>query len=137
MINGQLYDWESIKVNVLGLALEGITDIEYDEEGEKNEVYGRGTKPIGYGRGNHKAAGKVTLLLHEYNNLKAAAAAVGGILRIPPFPIVVSYKNDDQPLSIDTLIDCVFTKKSKSASQGDTEVTVDVEFKIMGLIKEL
>ena len=44
-------------LGIPGLNLQ-IQSIDYEDELEKEEVYGKGQKPRGYGEGNYKASGK-------------------------------------------------------------------------------
>ena len=48
-VNRKAYDWGDVDLQLPGLALE-VQEISYDDEQEKELVYGRGNKPRGYGR---------------------------------------------------------------------------------------
>lgn len=128
-INGNTHDWESIAITLpTGVVLEA-QDIEYSDEKEIEEVYGKGGMPRAYGRGNYKASGKLTILRSEL----APLLGMGGTYEIPPLPIAVSYANDDQPVpQLDLLKDCKVTKRSFTAAQGDKAITVVLEFQILG-----
>jgi len=128
MINGVTYDWESITVTLLSGQVAEIQEIEYSDEKDISEVYGKGGMPRAYGRGNYKAEGKMTLLRSELLALGTAA----GTYELPPLPVVVSFSNDDLPIQVDLLKDCKLTKRSIRASQGDEMVAVEIEFKILG-----
>ena len=64
-VNGKAYDWGDVDLQLPGLALE-IQEISYDDEQEKELVYGKGSKPRGYGKGNYKPTGKLSLLRDDY-----------------------------------------------------------------------
>ena len=135
-INGQTYDWESITTTISGLILDGIQEITYKDEKDKEPIYGRGNVPIAYGSGKYKASGKLSLLKTEYNKIKNIALPFGGLYKLPPFPITVSYKNEDQPMTTDILPDCSITSIDRKGKQGDKELIVDVEFIILSQIVE-
>ena len=132
MINGQTYDWESVSATILGRTLDGIKDISYDEEQEIEAVYGRGSRPIAYGKGKYKSSGKMTLLKSEYNELKKLVDDKGGIYKMKPFEITVVYQNDDQTSVTEILSECLIKKVGRSAKQGDKELTVSIDLEILG-----
>ena len=46
LINGVNYSWSNVKVNIFGVPMVGITDIEYDITQKKENNYGSGTNPV-------------------------------------------------------------------------------------------
>lgn len=54
MVNGKVYSWEDITINVPGLEEIAITEISYDFEQEAELIYRSGGAPCGYGTGNKK-----------------------------------------------------------------------------------
>ena len=51
MVNGKVYSWEDITINVPGLEEIAITEISYDFEQEAELIYRSGGAPCGYGTG--------------------------------------------------------------------------------------
>lgn len=138
-INGKNYDWEDIHVTTLIGEQIGITEIKYSDEQSVTARYGRGAVPRGYGRGNYEASGSMVLDRDEWEKLKLALVALsntGGIYDHTPFPIVVSYANDDMGTVIDTLRDCKISKfDGGGGSQGDDNVSpITCEFTILSPI---
>lgn len=138
-INGKNYDWEDIHVTTLTGEQIGITEIKYSDEQSVTARYGRGAVPRGYGRGNYEASGSMVLDRDEWEKLKLALVALGntgGIYDHTPFPIVVSYANDDMGTVIDTLRDCKISKfDGGGGSQGDDNVSpITCEFTILSPI---
>ncbi|CAH8721624.1 hypothetical protein WDD9_006381 [Paenibacillus melissococcoides] len=43
--------------------------ISYDDELEKEVAYGKGQRPRGYGEGNYKSEGKLSLLRDDYDDI--------------------------------------------------------------------
>jgi hypothetical protein len=124
MINGSLYDWESIEILLPSGVAIGIASISYDDERPIEERYGRGSTPRGYGRKNYKASAKMELDIDEAERLAVllAASGGGGIYDSLPFPIVVAYAPAGQPIITDMLPLCKITKTSSGAKQGDDNV---------------
>ena len=98
--------------------------------------YGKGRKPRGFGTGNYKAEGKVSLLRDDYDALidycKSKNKALFDLL-IPK--IVVSYANEGDRTRSDTLSKVTFTKRSHKAAQGDKNLKVDLDMIIVGGIE--
>lgn len=133
-INGNLYDWESVQIQLPGGTAIGINSISYNDERAIEARYGKGSTPRGFGRGNYKAGGNMELDLDEHERLRDAQG--GSVYGGEPFTIVVSYANDDQPTVTDTLPDCKITKQDSSAKQGDSNVGVrKLDFEILSPIK--
>ena len=120
-INGRNYDWEDINVMLPNGISIGLTEIAYKDGQDVEARYGRGATPRGYGRKNYEASFSFTLDRDEWERVKKELAATGGggIYDHLPFPIVVSYANDDMGTLTDTLPDCKITSFDQSTSQGD------------------
>ncbi len=131
MINGRTYDWESLTVTMPWGISYSIREISYDEEKSITPLIGRGDKPYAYGRGSYKGSGKFTIDLSEYDRIAAFAASFGGILNLPPFPIVLAYANGEQLPRVDVLPQCKITKKGRSIKTGDGEEVVSIDFEML------
>ncbi|GAB6170784.1 hypothetical protein JCM15765_02620 [Paradesulfitobacterium aromaticivorans] len=129
MINGRVYDWESITIALPYGVVIGIESIEYKDSKEKEFVYGKGAMPVGRGEGNYKAEGKLTVLREEYQNLLDYCKQIGkSFYKIPPFPVTVSYANDGEPVKTDVVKGCSFNERSQSMKQGDKSVSKELSF---------
>ena len=116
-VNGNLYDWESVEVQLPGGVAVGITNISYSDERPIEARYGKGNVPRGYGRKNYKATGSMELDRDEAEALREALG--GSVYNSKPFQIVVSYGNDDMPTVTDTLPAVKITKNDTSAGQDN------------------
>lgn len=131
-VNGKAYSWGDVDVKLPGLVL-NVQEISYDDEQDMEEVYGSGNKPRGYGVGNYKASGKVSMLRDDYDDFLAWCKAK----KIPFYKleipsIVVSYANEGERTRIDELKKVKITKRSNKAAQGDKSLTVDMDIMIVG-----
>lgn len=132
IVNGKNYDWADVDVKFPGLVLV-LQEISYDDEQEMEESYGKGNKPRGYGTGNYKASGKMSMLRDDYEDLLAYCKSKGiPFFKIEIPSIVVSYANEGQRTVIDELKKVKFTKRSTKAAQGDKSLTVDIDLMIIG-----
>lgn len=118
-INGKKYSWEDITITLPHGVVIGIQDIEYSDKKETNAEYGKGSIPLGYSEGNYEAEVKFTLLLDEAKKLNDAFKIYPAFYRHKPFPIVVSYANEDDRTLTDILPSVKLTEKKQSAKQGD------------------
>ncbi len=133
-VNGKVYDWADINLSFAGFSTE-VQEISYDDELEKEQVYGKGNKPRGYGTGNYKASGKLSLLRDDYQDLVDYCNRKKiSLYSLVIDKIVVAYGKNGQRMTVDVLDKVTFTKRGKSAKQGDKSLTVDLDFIIVGQI---
>lgn len=131
IINGKSYDWSDVAVKLPGLEIE-VQEISYDDELEKEVVYGKGSRPRGYGTGNYKSEGKLSLLKDDFDDLVAYCKKNNVALYKLTIPkIIVSYANETQKTKTDELNTVVFTKTSQKNAQGDKSLKVDMDFIIV------
>ncbi|MDL2288271.1 hypothetical protein LJC32_02700 [Oscillospiraceae bacterium OttesenSCG-928-F05] len=133
IVNGRVYDWASVDIKIPELAGLEPQEISYSDELEKELAYGLGMSPRGYGRGNYKADGKLSLLRDDYqlllNYCKSRKIPFFGFT----FPmIVVSYANDGMRTVTDVLKLVTITKRDNKAAQGDKSLKVDLDLLIVG-----
>lgn len=134
-INGEVYSWSNIRVNLLGRNLVAIKGIDYEDEDEIKGVKGRGSKDVGYVQGNYKAGGKLMLEMSEVEALNSALPRGSRIQLIKPFDITVVYRNDDQKLVTHVLKNCKFMKQNRAGKAGEVkEFEVDLPLYIGEII---
>ena len=133
-VNGKNYDWGDVDVKFPGLVLV-VQEISYDDEQDMEESYGRGYKPRGFGKGNYKASGKLSMLRDDYEDLLAFCKARGVSFYDLELPsIVVSYADNGKAISTDELKKVRPIKRTHKAAQGDKSLSVDVDLMIGGII---
>lgn len=135
-VNGINYGWGDVDVKIPGLNLV-VQEISYDDEQEMEESYGKGYRPRGYGKGNYKASGKMSMLRDDFDDVLDYCKATGKSFYNVELPsVIVSYGNPGGRTRIDELKRVVFVKRSHKAAQGDKTLTVDIDFMIVGGIVE-
>ena len=135
-VNGINYGWGDVDVKLPGLNLV-VQEISYDDEQEMEESYGKGSRPRGYGKGNYKGSGKMSMLRDDYDDVLDYCKATGKSFYNVELPsVVVSYGNPGGRTRIDELKRVVFVKRSHKAAQGDKTLTVDIDLMIVGGIVE-
>lgn len=133
MINGSEYGWSSIAFNIGGVPVTGIRAIKYEEEQEKENIYGAGSNPISRGYGRVKSTASVTLLGATVMALKAKAPK-GQLHRIAPFTIVVAYQPEAGPVQIHHIKNVEFKKTSFDWKEGDTHKEIELELIISHIV---
>jgi hypothetical protein len=126
MINGIIYDFESIKLILpSGLSLT-FEKINYKDKKDDEVITGSNNIPIGIGRGEYSGDCEVELGRSEYDQLDSYAATYGGFYNMPPVPIIVSFGHLGQPPITDTL-QVHFTERDFSNSKGDKNLKVPLK----------
>jgi len=120
-INGELYSWANIRVNLLGRNLVGIKSIDYKEMDEIKGVKGRGSKDIGFVQGNYSTDCKMVVEMAEVEALNAALPIGKRLQDIAPFDIPIVYRNSDQRLVTHVLKGCKFLGQNRSAKSGEVK----------------
>ena len=133
-VNGVLYDWESVEIQLPSGVAVGVTSISDNDERGVEPRYGKGNKPRGYGRKNYKASGNLELDRDEFEALKDNLG--GSVYKGSPFQIVVSYGDEGLSTVTDTLPAVKITKQDSGASQDDDNAgKVKCDFTILAPIK--
>lgn len=132
IVNGKAYDWGDVSTKMPGLNLV-CQEIDYDDELDIEEVYGTGQKPRGYGEGNYKCSGKITILRDDLDAVTDYCKAKGiAFYKLVIPSLVVSYANDGSRTRSDELRTVKFSKRSFKAAQGDKSIKIDLDFSAFG-----
>lgn len=137
LINGVNHSWASIKINMLGRTVIGVSKITYDDDTVLENNYGAGNMPVSRGVGNYTA--KASIELHQAETVAIQAAALqNGIERvqdIPPFDVVVAYvPTGSNQLVTDVIKNCQFKTNGRDVSQGDTLIKHSHELVVSHII---
>jgi hypothetical protein len=126
MINGIIYDFESIKLLLpTGLILT-LEKISYKDKKDDEVITGTNGLPIGIGRGEYSGTCDLEMGRSEYDTLDAYASADGGFYNMPPIPIIISYGHNGQPPVTDTL-QTHLVERDFSAAKGDKNLKVPIK----------
>lgn len=129
LINGREYGWADIVVNMGASPVLGIRAIKYEEEQEKENVYGAGRNPVSRGYGRVKTTGSITLLATTVFAMQNAAPE-GKLHKVAPFPIVVLFQPQVGPIVKRVLKNCEFKKTTFDWKEGDMSKEVELELVI-------
>lgn len=137
LINGKVYDWNSVTINVSGMENIELQEISYDDEQEVDPVYGKGGKIRGYGTGNQKNSVKLSMLREDFDEMIRVIKSKGykNFYKYMVPKITVSYADDGAAISTDIITNMKFSKRSLKAAQGDKSMKVDLDGFAVGGIK--
>ena len=123
---GKIAGWNSVKMNMLGRDVEGITEINYDDSVEKENIYGAGAYPVGRGEGNYAAKCSITLLHEEIVALQRSLGPGKRLTDIAPFDINVSYEYGGFVYK-DRIRNCEFKSNARNPKQNDKSISNQFE----------
>jgi len=127
MINGRAYDWASIKLQLLGQTITGVTAISYSDKQDKANNKGAGIYASSRGYGAYEAMASITLEAKEVERIQAALPPGQRLQDIKPFNIIVAYVNESNVMVKHTIKDCEFTNNMRDLKAGDTNIEVALE----------
>lgn len=133
LINGVNYSWSNVKLNLFGVPVVGVTEINYGRKQKKENNYGSDVNPISRGYGNIENEGSITLYLDEWNRIIQAATDKDP-LGIAPFDIQVLFGGTSVNFKQDNLRGCEFLNDPFEAKQGDSKLMVKIDL-VIGLIE--
>lgn len=126
---GTLIGWKAITFNLMGRDVEGITEIEYEDDMTVENEYGQGDMPIGESEGNYTAKGSITLLMEEH--VAILRSLPKGVrlqqVKIPAIPVIYAL---DSVMTKDILHNVRITGNARSMKQGDGKVVMKFPIKI-------
>jgi len=123
---GKVAGWNSTTVTMMGRDIEGITELKYDDNVEKENIYGAGKMPIGRGEGNYKATCSIALIKEEVDALQLSLGPGKRLTDIAPFDIAVSYDYLSK-IYKDRIRNCEFTGRSVEVKQNDKVIATTFE----------
>jgi hypothetical protein len=127
LLNGRAYDWASIRVQLLGLTMVGITAVSYEDSQEKVDNHGAGIYASSRGLGKYEAKASITLEMKEVERIQAALPPGQRITDIPPFNIVVAFVNASNRMVTHTIHNCEFLGNKREMKTGDTTIEVQLD----------
>jgi len=124
MINGIIYDYESIQAHLPTGVTRTMEKISYKDKKDDEGITGTDGLPLGIGRGEYSGTCEAEMGRDEFDALdEYAAQGHGGFYNMPPIPIVVSYGHEGQRKTTDKL-EVHFTEREFGGSKGDKNLKV-------------
>ena len=126
-INGVVYSWSNLQVNINGTLITGITKVNYKDEQEIESIYGAGQRPIGRGYGRITSSASMTLLRDEVETIRTENGG-GRLQDIAPFDIIVQFiPVDGKAMITHRIRGAQFKNDGVDASEGETGNQIDFD----------
>ena len=141
MVNGREVDWGQVEIGIADCPQtlkDHIIGIEYEDKENVKPRYGRGNVPIGWTKGRFDGNGKLTLTATGFQILMDWVRGKGKerVSQIPPFPIVITYLDDETNVMMkDTIPSVKLDNPKTKANEGDEKIDVEISFIILQPIK--
>jgi hypothetical protein len=131
MVNGKVYDFESLNFQLPTGQLIILESVSYKDKKDDEVVNGVSGLPVGIGRGAYSGDCEIELGRDEYDTFAASAESDGGFYNLAPVQVIAKYGHNGQEIKTDKF-KAHFTERDFSGKKGDTNLVV----KIKGLITE-
>lgn len=95
---GKLIGWNDVTVRLLGRNIEGITEVEYEDESDEKFEPGAGGYPVGESSGNYTATCSITVYAEEMVAMQASLPPTIRIHQVPRFSVVVKQERLGKPV---------------------------------------
>ena len=113
--------------------IEDIVSVSWEDEREKELLYGAGSEPIGYGVGKSKYAGSITLYLEQVLFIQSQVPD-GKLTSILPFDFIIQFLPEGSNfMQTVTLRNCSFTSSKVAIKSGDLSVEVELPMICSGI----
>jgi|GEM_PF-2975386 len=131
-INGYQYDHGDCTFKVRGKEYSGgVKEIKYTSKREIGSFRGASPRRRGRTRGTIDFEGSIVLWKYMFD-LLVQDFGPGWMEEV--FDIVVSYGQDDQPLTIDTLVEVTFNNVETGTSEGADPIEVSLGLDLMNIL---
>lgn len=128
LINGNLYSFASIEIDVRGRKIKGIKDLSYDDGLDPGMARGTSPIPLGHTQGDYEANASMEMFRKDFDEL---ATLLGDGFGETEFPITVTYASRGMPTVTDRLPAVRIKKVDNSNSQGNDPTAVKIELAIL------
>ena len=129
-INGNTHNHASAEVSFKGKVYLGVTAVNYNDEVERELVYGTGSEPLGVTKGVYKPNGDIEMLKTESNRL---IKELGDGCGEQAISVVISYREASGTL-VDTLKTCLINKIEDASQQGPSPNKTKLTLTIVDVI---
>lgn len=128
MINGKIYDFESIKVALPSGFLTMFSSIKYNDKKEAKVHVGTGGVITGYSSGAYEGACEAEMEREEYGRAFGSMSK-SGFYNMRPLTVTVSYA-DEGNAAVTDVLEVKFDERDFDGKQGDEALNVTVKGKL-------
>lgn len=129
LINGVEYTHADIVMNILGVPVVGVTNIDYSDMQEITLNHGTGTLPVSRGFGPVTFEATITLTMKEVQRL-SNVAPLGRIQNIPDFDIGINYVTEAGDFVRHRLVKCRFKGRNPNTQVNNSQIEEELELSV-------
>lgn len=135
LINGNMYQFSSLILTVLGVPFPFLTAVNYESSNESSMFYGTSKTPIAQTKGNASHTASITIPASQRDAFLALVTQGGarGVFD-SPFTVTISYAEEGEPVVTDVLEGCRILKVGQAYSQGNEPLSIDIELSVPTII---
>lgn len=135
-MSAEEYSWRNTEVWIAGRLMVNVEEVSYKRTSENEVFYGNDGEPTGWGRGELKGDGSLTVSGQEYAQIIDFAVAYGyDILKMPPLPILIIEKSSDLPTVKHVLTQVIFKESGFEGKNKDKRFTHKLPFDLVGPVQ--
>lgn len=129
LINGVEYTHADVVLNVLGVPVVGVTDINYSDKQTITLNHGTGQLPVSRGFGQVTFESSITVTMKEAQRLSSVAPG-GRIQNIPDFDIGVNFVTEAGDFTRHKLVRCRFTGRNVKSQVNNSQIEEELELSV-------
>lgn len=140
-VNGNVYSWGSIVVNVDEERFYGITELTYADKRERTLVHGQGRSqtPRGRTRGKYSAENSKIKMPKDtadaFREYLASRSTSGTSYGDVEFQIVATYSETGLPGSTVEVNGCVYVGTTETDTEGTDAIVEEIEVSVMAIYR--
>jgi|GEM_PF-2156496 hypothetical protein len=135
-MSAEEYSWRNTDVYFGARLLVNVEEVSYKRTSENEVFYGNDGEPSGWGRGELKGDGSITVSGQEYAQILDFAVAQGyDLLKMPPIPLIIVEKSEDLPTIRHILSQVIFKETGFEGKNKDKRFLHKLPFDIVGPVQ--
>ena len=134
LIDTRLYSWAECEIRLNGQFLIGVTGVRWDDQQEKEYVYGKGNSPLAVKNGNERVEGSITLLQSDLERLKDMAP-LGKMTKFVGIDLQIAFSNIGGMVVRYSIIGLDFTSEPMAINQNDKFMQVELPFMALQVVR--
>ena len=131
-VNDYTYDYGDVRNQTTGDPLEGVTSVSYSYSSDPTKFKGQGRKATGRTGGSLNAEDAEVVMKRSYWDAWKKKLGAGFMRKV--FTYTVSYADDGDNVTTDTLEDCKIMSVAHNPKQGSDPVTVTLKLSVMNVL---
>lgn len=135
LIDTRLYSWAECEIRLNGQFLIGVVGVRWDDQQEKEYVFGKGNSPLAIKNGNERIEGSITLLQSDLERIQDMAP-LGKVTKFIGIDLQVAFANASGMVVRYSIIGVDFTGAPMDIKQNDKFMQVELPFMALQVVRK-